>query len=249
MENKTPKKQQSEKFVSDNFLQNDEGKVITIREGVAPKLLDAIKPNKVHLTGIISAPSEFYNKRKDLHDKNKCHVIFDKNKGVIKLIVDEQFSNDNYEVSGKIEDNPDLSQFKINTSHLFGIKELMQLLKFNRLFFVDKEANQKIVLSLQNFKAKVEKTIADTSDLRGNDEKTRLTKLEHDLEENFKLEIPIHKGGNKSIFQVDICVSASSADVNVWLESKELKELQDSCKDSIINKELANFKDIVCIEQ
>ncbi len=252
MENKpekTPKNEQIKSFVADNILKEDEGKVLVIRQGDAPKQLDLIKPNKVHVSGTISAPSEFYGKRKDLHNKNKCHVLYNKNAGTITLIVDEQFENDNYKITGTIQENPDLKQFKINTNHMFGVKELMQLLKFNRVFFVDKEANAKIVLSLQNFKAKIEKTLSDTSDLRGNDEKTRLTKLEHELEENFKLEIPIHKGGNKVIFQVDICVSASSSDVQVWLESKELKELQDSCKDGIIKDELTHFEELVCIEQ
>jgi hypothetical protein len=237
-----------EKFISDNTNKTDNGNVIIIREGSAPKQLDAIKPNKVHLKGVISAPSEFYNKRKHLHNPDKCHVIFDKNIGSISLVVDEQFDNDNYKVTGTITDNPDLNVFKINQEHLFGIKELMQIIKFNRIHFIDKEQNAKIVLSLQNFKGKIEKVLTDKSDLRGQDEKSVLTKLEHELEESFKLQMPIHKGGKPYVFNVDICVSASSADVQVWLESKELKELQDYSKSNMIDEELKNFSEIVCIE-
>ncbi len=237
-----------EKFISDNTNKTDNGNVIIIREGSAPKQLDAIKPNKVHLKGVISAPSEFYNKRKHLHNPDKCHVIFDKNIGSISLVVDEQFDNDNYKVTGTITDNPDLNVFKINQEHLFGIKELMQIIKFNRIHFIDKEQNAKIVLSLQNFKGKIEKVLTDKSDLRGQDEKSVLTKLEHELEESFKLQMPIHKGGKPYVFNVDICVSASSVDVQVWLESKELKELQDYSKSNMIDEELKNFSEIVCIE-
>jgi hypothetical protein len=249
MEKETPKDQAVRKFIADNLSSKEEGKVIVIREGDAPKPLDVIKPNKVHLKGTISAPSEFYNKRKKLHDPDKCHVLFDRNKGTITLVTDENFENDNHKITGEIQDNPDLKPFQINTNHLFGVKELMGILKFNRIHFVDKEANAKIVLSLQNFKAKIEKTLADTSDLRGTDEKSKLTKLETELEESFKLSMPMHKGGKSVVFVVDICLSASSSDVQVWLESKELKELQDGSRNAILDDELKNFTSIVCIEQ
>ena len=249
MEKETPKEQIVRKFISDNHTSADDGKVIIIREGTAPKQLDALKPNKVHISGTISAPSEFYNKRKTLHNPDKCHVLYNRNKGELTLITDENFDNDNYKITGRIEENPDLKAFKINTNNMFGVKELMGILKFNRVHFVDKEANAKIVLSLQNFKAKIEKTLADTSDNRGTDEKSKLTKLEHELEESFKLAIPIHKGGKSYTFVVDICLSATSSDVQVWLESKELKELQDTSTDTMIDAELVHFKDIVCIEQ
>jgi len=196
MKNEKAKETVIKSFTSDLMNSNDEGNVIVIREGAAPKQLDAVKPNKVHIKGVISAPSEFYNKRKHLHNPDKCHVIYDKNAGSISLILDEQFENDNYKVTGTITDNPDLNVFKINQEHLFGIKELMGILKFNRVHFVDKEA----------------------------------------------------KGGKPYVFNVDICVSATSSDVQVWLESKQLKELQDSSKSYMIEEELKNFSEIVCIE-
>lgn len=249
MEKETPKDQVVRKFISDNNTSADNGKVIIIREGEAPKQLDVLKPNKVHIAGTISAPSEFYNKRKKLHNPDKCHVLYNRNKGELTLVVDENYENDNYKITGRIEDNPDLKAFKINTQSMFGVKELMSILKFNRVHFVDKDANAKIVLSLQNFKAKIEKTLADTSDNRGTDEKSKLTKLEHELEESFQLFMPIHKGGKAWKFVVDICLSATSSDVQVWLESKELKELQDTSTDAMIDAELKHFEGIVCIEQ
>lgn len=240
------------KFIRDYFFSKEEEstpKTIVIREGAAPRLLDEVQPAKTILEGVISSPRNFYEKRKELHDPNKCHVTFDRTLGVINLIVDEQYHETNYTIKGKIQENPDLRLFHINTNKMFGIKELMSLLKFNRIHFVDKEANAKIVLSLQNFKAKIEKALVDSSDNRGMDEKSKLTKLEHELEESFKLHMPIFKGGEPFTFVVDICLSASSSDVHVWLESKELKELIDKLKEQTITKELETFKDIVCIEQ
>lgn len=249
MEDKTPKQQQKEKFIADNYLQPEEGKVLVIREGPALPLLPPIKPNKVELKGVISAPAAFYNKRKQLHDKNKCHVVFDRSAGTIILVVDEQYSNDNYKISGSVTLNPDLIDFTINTGKQMSIKDLMDMLKFRRVFFKDKEANAKIVTQLQNYRATVQKVIAEISDNKGNDERSRLTKLEHELEADFVLSIPVYKGGFPSEFRVEICVEATSGEVKVWLESKELKEIQQVALNTIINDELKNFEEIVCIEQ
>lgn len=237
------------KYIGDILNEGDssDNKVIVIRTGEAPKLNDEKIPNPVNIIGTISAPSSFYKKRSNLHDPNKCHVIYNKYIGSITLVIDEQFNQ--YVITGVINSNPDLKQFEINTKKMFGIKELMGIIKFNRLFFVDKEQNAKIVLSLQNFKAKVEKILSDKTDLRGNEEQFKIIKLEHELEASFQLKMPIHKGGMDQIFNVDICVSATSNDVSVWLESRDLNELQNSCKQSIIEAELENFKDIACIEQ
>lgn len=249
--NVTPQDQLIQKFISDNYLKEDEGKVITIRTGEAPTLLDAITPNKVHLTGTIKAPSEFYKKRKDLHNPAKCHVLYDKNKQTITLIVDEQYKESNYQVTGKIELNPDLDQFKINkgAGAAFTIKGLMEVIKFTRMFFADMEAQAAIVMSLQNFKAKIEHAIEDTTNNRGNETQSKITKLENDLMESFVLIMPVFKGGDNVKFKVEILCQVRDREVAVWLQSTELKEVMMTSIDSIMNKELETFADIVCIEQ
>lgn len=240
-------------FTSDVHNEGDpkDPKVIYIREGVAPKLLDEIKPNKVHLSGVISAPAIFYERRKKLHNPDKCHVLYDMTAGTITLVVDENFENDNYKITGKIIDNPDLKQFKINGggSSIFTISDLKDLLKFTRMHFADKDENATAVLALQNFKAEVKKTFEDSDDDRGNTHEAKIVKLETSLQQSFVLNMPIYKGGSNHKFKVDICLSARDRGVDVWLESRELKELQDSTKDEIIKTELVAFAEIVRIEQ
>lgn len=232
-------------FVSDNKPTEAGEKELIIRTGDAERIL---YPNKVRLSGVITAPAEFYNKRKELHDPNKCHVIYDKQKGAIKLVVDEQCAEQNYEVQGVLEDNEYLNPFKINSKTTFGVKDLMSVLKFNRVFFVDKDENAKIVLSLQNFKARADKTFEDSSNNRGTDSKVQITNLEHSLQEFFMLKMPLFKGGKEYTFKVDICVTASDGSVVVWLESRDLKDLQISEKNALMDEQLAHFSNIVCIE-
>lgn len=244
------------KFVSDvlNEEDSDKHKVIIIRQGDAPKQLDAIKPNKVHVEGIISAPSKFYEKRKGLHNPDKCHVLFNRLAGTIVLIVDENFSENNYKITGKVIENPELKPFCINEAGgcgggMFQVKELMEVLKFNRIHFKDQAENAKIVTSLRNFKAKAEQTFNDVDDNRGNSDKQKITKLETELAESFLLEMAIHKGGEKKTFKVDILCKATSTAVEVYLESVELHDLKQKSMNEILETELKAFAEIVCIEQ
>lgn len=245
MEEDVAKNKSIRKFVNDNLPFVAGEKELVIRTGEAEKIM---YPNKVRLSGVISAPALFYAKRKTLHDPNKCHVVFDKQKGVIRLVVDEQANERNYEVIGEITENKDLEEFAINSGQTFTIKELMQTLKFNRVHFADKDDNAKIVLALQNFKAKIEKTLEDSSNLRGNETKTSITKMEHELQESFMLKMPIFKGGEEKTFRVDVCVQVSDGSVVVWLESRDLKDMEVAGRSAIMDVELKNFAEIVCVE-
>ena len=119
----------------------------------------------------------------------------------------------------------------------------------NRVFFVDKDLNAKIVGSLQNFKATVEKEIESMNDLRGNAKESKIQKLEMQMAESFELAMPIFKGQNNATFKVLILANVREGAVEFYLESVELKEMQDATAQKLIERELENFKEIVCIEQ
>jgi hypothetical protein len=233
------------KFVSDNVPTKKGENELVIRHGHAALIHE---PNAVELNGVITAPRMFFEKRASLHDPNKCHVVYDRLKGQIVLTVDEQCEDRNYTVTGTLQDNPELAPFKINSTSMMGVKDLMQILKFNRIFFVDQDDNAKIVAALQNFKAKVDQELVDSNDNRGAQNQTKISKLEHSLQESFVLSMPLFKGQPAISFRVEICVQITNGGVVVWLESRELKDLQMSSKAAIISKEIEAFKDIVCIE-
>lgn len=243
--------QEINKFVADHVNSGDiaEPKVIVILEGVAPKQLDAIKPNKVHLFGIITAPSAFLAHRAGLHDPKKAHVLYDFQAKKITLVFDEQFENDNHKVTGTLQDNPELAVFKINTGNTFGSKELMNILKFNRVHFADRELCNRLCFELMTFKATIQKQIEETNDLQGNQANVKISKLETELQRKFILEMPIFKGQPKIKFEVDVCLEFRAGEPLLFLESRELKDSQMTSAEAIIKGELAKFTNIVCIEQ
>lgn len=242
------------KFVADHLSRinpslSDKGLTLTILEGNSRPELPLIAPNKVHLSGTISAPSEFYKKRKALHNLEKCHVVYSMVEGKIKLIVDENYATENYEITGKLEKNPEFSKFQINGAATLDPSEMMKLLKFNRIYFVDKADNSKIVTALSTFKAKVTQEFEKMDDQRGIAKSALESKIEHDLQESFILEIGIFKGQPKSKFKVNVCLEVRNGQVKVYLESVELQDLEKEMLEKIILAELKNFEDIVCIEQ
>lgn len=232
-------------FLGDKGAYSPGDKEIVIRTGKAEEIS---KPLRVVVSGILSAPRSFYEKRKSLHDPNKCHVTVDRLNGKISLYMDE-VSEFGSVISGSIQPNPELEAFQINKQRMFGIKEMMDLLKFNRVHFQEKEVNAKIVTELQNFKAKVLQEIENVDDNRGKTRKILISNLEHKLEASFALNIPIFKGTTPATFVVDVCVKiAETGDVNVWLESRELKELQVKDMKKLLDGELSAFTDIVVME-
>lgn len=242
------------KFVADHLAKveptlSEKGLVLTILEGEARQELPLVAPNKVHLGGTISAPSEFYKHRKGEHNPLKCHVLFNLLAGTITLVCDENYENDNYKVVGKIEKNAELSKFRINSPESIDPSEMMKLLKFNRIYFPDKAENAKIVTALSTFKAKVTQEFEKLDDQRGMAKSALESKIEHDLQESFYLEIPIFKGQPKTRFKVMVCLEVRNGGVKVYLESVELMDLENAKREEIIREELKNFEGIVCIEQ
>lgn len=229
-------------FVADkkDYLKS-EGELI-IRVGDAEKINP---PVKLVVDGVITAPGDFWEKRKGLHDPEKTHVLINLLNGSIKLSVDENNVNSSV-ISGKLSLNPELTALSINSSKTTTVKELMGLLKMNRVFFTDKDENAKIVTNLQNWKAKIETDLEASNNHRGTQRNVKNIDLIHTMDESFVLEIPIFKGMNPSKFKVDICIDVRDAAVVVWLESRELKELEILCRNAAIEIEKKRFEG-VCV--
>lgn len=229
-----------------------EGNEIIIREGQA---LPPVAPKKIELSGDINTVSSFLAKRKEPSfdngglqriDPDRVIVEVDKQAMTIVLKLDPENTYGTV-VTAKLELNPDLLQFAINGKRTFKQKELVDLLKFSRLYFEDYDKHGMLLKSYQTFNAKAYIDMASESDNRSNKSSTYNKKVETNLPTDFVMNLPIFKGQDRKRFHVEICFEVTDGGCNFWFESVELKELMDIESEMILKKELESCADYVVI--
>lgn len=220
---------------------------VTIREGAALKVLDPKAPVKVNLRGVIGAPVEFLTKRLSEEDQinpKRCHVIVDRANITITLVTSE---NDDYQrgqIVGVLEEHPKFKEFGINAKKNWEPNELGQFFKMNRAFFPDKEKNMKLVSELKNFEAtvnsKIEKQKSEKGDFKDNYSGVVLS----NLPEAFSLRIPIFKGVEAEIIDVEFYASVDGRDVALQLYSPGACQLLEELRDKVIDEQIAQIRDL-----
>jgi hypothetical protein len=243
MENEAAVKKVVEQFVNDpeNY---QGGKELIIRTGDAVQI---DKSRDVILTGTITAPFEFFGKRKHLHSNESSYVVINRAGLSLTLVCDER-SPVQTKVVGQLKPNSDLVLFRINKSDKWQVKELMNFLKMNKYFFAEKEECISIVTRLMNFNARFDTEIKNIDDHRGNALISLEKKLTSEMPLGFTLSMPIYIGMESRKFRVEICVDISSSNVQFWLESSDLREIELTERDAAIEEQRAKFTELVCIE-
>jgi hypothetical protein len=235
-------------------IENANGQ-LTIREGKAQEPLPLKEPVIVNISGDIHSVSNFINNRKTGHssqeiDMNKAIVTVDKSAKTIVLKLDPE----NYygaTVTAKLEQSDELKQFGINISTRYNRKQLLDLLRFNRLFFEDKSEHAKVIAGLYKLRIKSETEIQQEKDNQGNKRTLHDVKTIDDggMAKEFTLTIPLFKGFPSQKITVEICFELVNGDVSFWLESIGLKEATDSVIDGIFAKELEACEGFVIINK
>lgn len=229
------------------------GNEIVIREGEA---LPPVAPKKIVIAGDIKTVSSYLKKRAGLGDKRnpglqgvvteRTLVTVDKAALSIKLELDPE-NEYGTEVTAKLAYTPELEQFFINKNKLFNREELIKLIRFNKIWFADAEAHDKLLKAYQAFTATVNANIGKTSDTRGNVDNTYKKTVETNVPDSFVLNIPIFKGQDKRRFRVEIAIDSTDASTKFWMESVELNEIVQIETDAIISEELKSCADYVVI--
>lgn len=228
-----------------------QGETLIIREGQA---LPLVPPKKINITGDIKTVTSFIEKRKSASslsgsqfiDPERAIVIVDKDKKTITLQLDPQ---DEYGaiIIAKLEPNPDLEQFFINKNKQFGQRELINLLKFSRIYFEDFGQHGTLLKAYTSFSAKTHTDLTGESDNRGNKNFAFNKKVETGLPNAFVMNVPIFKGQVPKRFMVEICLDVTDAAASFWFESVELAEMADIETSKILDEELKACSDYVVI--
>ena len=225
-----------------------DGDTLIVRTGDAPEI---VLPQTIKLDSIISGPADYFlSKKKAGHEYELEHCLLQIDRDNRKLILSLNDKDDSFyeTITGILFPFKDLPAFKINTNYRWSTKGLKDFIKMNRVYFQDKDAHRTLVTNLTNFKAKIDTFIEDSNDSKGNKTLNYAQNLETDISLDFQLTIPIFKGLEPSTFKVEVNFDTREKTLELWLESVELKELQDSMVDNILNGEIARLKAIPFLE-
>ena len=95
-----------------NVNVEDGVKELVIRHGQAPEPVD-IKPRALNIIGNIKAPANFWLERKQLYNKDLCHVEYSLSKQYLRLVLNETSPYQGV-VMGHLQLNPDIASLRIN---------------------------------------------------------------------------------------------------------------------------------------
>jgi hypothetical protein len=236
-----------------------EGTTLTIREGDALPLL---LPEKIRITGDIKTVTSFIEKRKL---KGFDGVMYNGNPGLQEIIPDRAIVEVDREkkmitlslnpedpngaiITAKMEPNPDLEKFAINTGKKFTQQELIKLLKFTKRWFHDVPAYETLLKAYMCLDVKVTADLKNNAaDNRGNRSNSFDKTIISNIPEDFILNIPIFKGQDSKKIRIEIILDSSDGSTKFWLESVELAELTELEGDKILNAELEACHDYVIV--
>ena len=178
---------------------------VVIREGKAQNILDVKAPLKVDLKGVLGAPFEYLKKRfsTDQFPLNRCHLLVDRARISIQLVVNETDEYNKATVSGILEEHPKYKEFGINQGKKWEPNALGQFLKMNRAFFLDKDKNMQLVTELKNFIARVDSLIERQKSEKGDFKDNYSGTVSSNLPDSFSVSIPIFKGMGREVIDVE----------------------------------------------
>lgn len=178
------------------------------------------------------------------HGDNKIgnsYIEVDREKGSIVLTEDAGMESSST-ITGILAVDPRFKDFGINGSKSYTTHELADFIRMNRTFFETKEMAMKLVAELRNFKAKVDKDVELSSNDRGDKRMLLAQKIESNIPESFKLDIPIFKGYPAQKITVEVVVD--SGDMSCKLISPDASDFIEEFKGKLIDDELDSIRNL-----
>lgn len=212
-------------------------KELIIRNGEAVTVFTG---RDINISGVtIPAVCEFLSKPDINHD-----LILD---SVLKYSIDDltmslfyaQTSRHPYTIKSKVELNPDLKDFGINSGKRYSTFDLADFFKMNRHLFQSKATAMELVSLLKNFKAKVDRDIENSSNDRGNRKVLLNQTIDSNIPESFILLLPIFKGYPAAEITIEININD---DFDCLLISPDLKEMIATESKALIDDQLDKIK-------
>lgn len=221
---------------------------VVYRIGNAPKAVESLPtkaPIKVDVTGVISTPIDWLEKRIDTIDQKRANVLVNREKMTITLTTNEDDEYTKGTVVGKVEFSEVFEKFGINNGESGWVPaKLGQFIRLNRCVFENKEDCMKLVSTLKNFTAKAKTEIQKQRDPSGSMADVYRSQVESNLPKSFTVNLPIFKGTAKVDIEVEFDHFLSNGDVFLQLVSPGANEVTEDYRDKCIDDVLVRIKEI-----
>ena len=229
---------------------------IVFREGEAapqPEPLATKAPESINVSGVISTPLDWLEKRVDTIDQLKANIQVDREKMQITLTTDERDGYLKSKIVGTVAFTDTYDAFGINDPKAGWLPaKLGQFLRLNRGVFEDRQECMMLVSQLKNFTAKAKAEIQKQRDPSGSTADVYRQEVESNLPKSFTVHIAIFKGTAKEAIEVEFDHYLKDGDVFLQLVSPGANELtesyRDQCIDDVLNKIREIAPDIAILE-
>lgn len=180
------------------------------------------------------------------------YAVIDREAMSIGLVVNEADARTRRTIVGKAEYSEVYESFRINVADGWEPAKLGQFIRLHRAFFDDKSKATELVAKLKKFTAKVKSTLEKAEDRDGSRAIAYQQEVESNLPKDFKVCIPIFKGKEKQLVEVEIDHYIQGAVCYLQLFSPEALDVIEDSTDRLLNAEIERMKkavpDIVVIE-
>lgn len=218
---------------------------LTILTGDAPEQLDVLAPVKVDLMGTIEAPLNWLEKRVGDIDQHKAHVVVNRDKLQIMLVINEDDPYTNGKIVGELKYSEIFLKLGINSDKQWQPEVLSRFLKLNRSLFLDKTENMKVVTALKQIETKVEQAVSRERQENGNVGLSFKQQVANsNIPERFTLKIPVFSGGDYTEVAVETFVTIDGAQISIALQSAAANDVIEYSKDITIGDVVAKIREI-----
>jgi hypothetical protein len=194
----------------------------------------------VSLIGILDNPARWLEARQSLHLPLQAYVMVDREALSISLVTEERSDFKN-SIIGELKLHPAFIFFGINKEEYITTQKMADKIKMNRLFFETKSDAMQLVTLLKDFKARVNKEVEKKNTNNGDYKVLFAQEVLHNLPPSFKMKIPIFKGQNPILMEVELYIEPE--ELKCCLISPEANEEKEHLRDTAIDAVLDRMKD------
>ena len=232
-----------------NFADGEGVKELIIREvnTVVEDKLPVLEPDKVEISGNITAIFAFLEKRWNAEDSQvdhcRTHILVDRDNLQMTLVVNETDKREKKTVVGTIQLSRQYTAFGVNKK-LWESTDLGNFFRINRSYFEKKETNMSLVTLLKRFTAKVNTEVEREEKDNGSVTDVYRKVVDSNLPEAFAVKIPIFKGTQPEVFSIEIIAHVEGKHAVLELISPDAEAIVEEVRDKLIDEQIEKIKDL-----